>query len=140
MKHLQLGDSGRDVEVWQRFLAQVWAADPASMLTGVFDDATEEGTRAFQERFGVVVTGLVDRETVAKAHTLGLGTIEGLFGGGIGKRTVFVALILLVMVSALSHCMLVPPTGRSYEGVALPASPDKLPDAPRPPACPSWFC
>jgi hypothetical protein len=140
MKNLQLGDTGRDVEVWQRFLAQVWSAEAGTMLVGVFDDATETATRDFQERYGVEVTGLVDRETLAKARTLGLGTVDALVAKGVGKSVLFAALLLLVMASALSHCMLAPPTGRSLDGIALPMTPDKAPGAPRPPACPSWFC
>ena len=140
MNNLQLGDTGRNVEVWQRFLVQVWSAEPDSMLAGVFDDATEQATRTFQEYYGLEVTGLVDRDTLTKARNLGLDSVEALVGKGIGKPTVLAGLVLLIMVSVLSVWILSPPTGLTLNGTPLPLDPSRAPGAARAPACPSWFC
>ena len=140
MNTLQPGDTGRDVEVWQRFLAQVWAGELDSMLPGVFDERTEEATRLFQERYGVEANGLVDRETFEKAQLLGYRNIDALVEKGLTKSTLLAGFVILVAVSLLSQCMLFPGTGRTYRGYALPLNPQMVPSARPGPTCPGWFC
>jgi hypothetical protein len=140
MKTLQIGDTGRDVEVWQRFLARVWAAEFDTMMPGVFDEATEQATTDFQERFGIEKTGLADRVTVQQATNMGLETVDALVARGVTKPLAVAMFILLIMLSILSQCVLMPVTGLNVQGTPLPLPPWAAPNSPQPPKCPGWFC
>ncbi len=140
MKSLQPGDTGRDVEVWQRFLARVWVGEFDTMLPGVFDDATEEATRAFQERFGMEISGLVDRGTLEQAQMLGLGTVDDMTPKGVTKSTALAVFVMLVAFSILSQCMLMPGSGQTYGGYQLPVDPKLVPGTAPRRECPGWFC
>ena len=122
MMGLQSGDTGRNVEVWQRFLARVWAGEAGAMMPGVFDDGTETATRAFQERHGIEPSGLVDRDTVERAALLGLDLDDALVPKGLSWSTGFAIVAVVVAMGVLSHCMLAPG--------GMPARS----------ACPGWFC
>ena len=65
MTPLQLGDTGRNVEVWQRFLAQAWFAEYDTMMPGVFDEATEAATHAFQAQYAIEPTGQAEHVVAA---------------------------------------------------------------------------
>ena len=140
MKTLQRDDNGRDVEVWQRFLAQAWIAEFDTMRPGHFDEATEEATRAFQEVWKIDVTGVVDRDTQVAANLLGLSLIDG----GTAKFPTFskvlTIFIVFVAMSFMSQCMLSPDSGVTYLGTPLPVNPNLLPGTPKPQPCPSLFC
>lgn len=140
MSTLQLGDSGRDVEVWQRFLAQVWLVEFDTMMPGTFDEATEDATRVFQEEHKLNVTGIVDRDTFAAARLQGHAMIDAMIYKGPTKTTALMVFAILVVVSFMSQCMLMPDSGRRINGQSLPLSPTLNPTAPRPPSCPGWFC
>lgn len=140
MKALQPGDTGRDVEVWQRFLAQTWFAESGSMMPGVFDEATEAATHAFQVRHEIEPTGLVDRETIEQAELLGLDGVETLVPKGVSKVTGLAVLALIVTLSILSQCMLAPTSSRVPGGANNPLDNPRTPGAPARSGCPGWFC
>ena len=140
MKAIQLGDTGRDVEVWQRFLVQTWSAESDTMMPGVFDEATEAATQAFQTRHGIDPSGLVDRHTIAQAELLGLSGVETLVPKGISKVTGLAVLAMIVMLSLLSQCMLAPTSSRLPPVPSNPLDNPRTPGAPVRSACPGWFC
>ena len=121
MNYLQLGDSGRDVEVWQRFLARVWVVELDEMLLGTFDERTDEATRAFQEQNGLDATGILDRPTLEQARARGLDYDNTLVPGGISLRTALLGFLLFVLAIVLAQCMLSAPPGRAVG--ALPHAP-----------------
>jgi hypothetical protein len=136
MKTLQSGDTGRDVEVWQRFLARVWIGEFESMMPGVFDEATEDATRLFQERYEIEPTGLLDRETLAQAGLLGLDAVEAMVPKGVSKITGLAVLAMIVAFSILSQCMLSPGSSPNRRALDNPATPGAPPRS----SCPGWFC
>ena len=140
MSDLQLGDTGRDVEVWQRFLANIWVAEFDTMLFGVFDEATLEATRAFQLEYNLDVTGVVDRKTREKANLRGLSFLDGSTYNWPSKSRVLAWFALLVLVSAVAQCMLMPTTSMNINGVPLPLNPSQVPGTPPTRDCPGWFC
>lgn len=69
MEPIRLGSSGPTVTAWQEFLrGQDLYFEEAH---GTFDAATDEATRAFQERHGLGVDGDVGKLTWKKAEDLG---------------------------------------------------------------------
>lgn len=78
---LRLGDSGRGVEVIQyllNYVAQFENAVPTFDQTGVFDEATENAVRSFQQLYGLSVDGIVGQETYSALFDAYSGIIEGL--------------------------------------------------------------
>ena len=140
MKALQPGDTGRDVEVWQRFLAQAWFADSDTMMPGVFDEATEAATHAFQARHAIEPTGLVDRDTIEQARLLGLDGVEMRVPKGISKVTGLAVLAMIVALSILSQCMLAPTSSRVPPSLGNPLDNPRAPGVPARSSCPGWFC
>lgn len=140
MKALQPGDTGRDVEVWQRFLVQAWFAESDAMMPGVFDEATEAATHAFQVRHEIEPTGLVDRNTIEQAELLGLDGVETMVPKGISKVTGLAVLAMIVTLSILSQCMLVPTSSRLPAVQNNPLDNPRTPGAPARSSCPGWFC
>jgi len=140
MTPLQLGDTGRNVEVWQRFLAQAWFAEYDTMMPGVFDEATEAATHAFQAQYAIEPTGQADRETIEQAELLGLDRVETLVPKGISKVTGLAVLAMIVALSLLSQCMLAPTSPRLAPSAGNPLDNPRTPGAPARSACPGWFC
>lgn len=71
MERIRLGSSGSTVTAWQEFLrGQDLYFEEAH---GIFDQATDEATRTFQERHGLGVDGDVGNLTWKKAEDLGFG-------------------------------------------------------------------
>lgn len=140
MKYIQAGDYGRDVEVWQRFLAQLWLLDRAEANPGSFDAATEAATRAYQEECGLEPTGIVDRDTIRQAQNRGLAAIDMQVPGKTSIGLVIAGISAFVLTILVAQCMVLPNSGRNMQGVQLPISPKLTPDAPQPRACPSWDC
>lgn len=140
MKVIQAGDYGRDVEIWQRFLAQIWLLEHDRALPGSFDEPTAEGTRAFQQECGLEPTGIVDRDLIERANARGLRGVESQVTGLFPAR-IFIAIISAFVLSILVvQCMVLPDGGKSMQGVQLPVSPTLTPNAPQPRPCPSLFC
>ncbi len=71
MRVLKRGQRGPDVERWQRFLTHQALLTTAD---GIFDDATDAATRAFQAREGLAVDGCAGAKTLGRAQALGLET------------------------------------------------------------------
>ena len=142
MQQLEMGDSGRDVVVWQRFLASIWIAEPADMMHGVFDEATDAATREFQLAHGLYDTGIVDRLTREAAETRGLAVVDTAVSWQPSRGTVvwFVLLLCLTSMTIVSM-MQAQPFILAFGGkVALPMSPMWFPDAPPIKRCPDLFC
>lgn len=140
MKYIQAGDYGRDVEIWQRFLAQLWLLDRAEANPGSFDAATDAATRAYQKECGLEPTGIVDRDTIARAMDRGLQVIESQMPGGISVGRFIAAICAFVLAILVAQCMVLPDSGKRMQGLQLPVSPKLTPDAPQPRACPAWDC
>ena len=140
MSYLQLGDSNRDVEVWQRFLADIWLLDIDRVPLGTFDEATEDATRVFQSGAGIDITGIVDSRTTALANLRGLQLMRDRILTGPTKSSVVLAAVAFILLISLSHCMILPDGGQSYLAMPLPISPTLVPGTPVPPPCPGWFC
>lgn len=70
MAVLKRGDRGDAVETLQIFLTGK-GFDPQG-VDGIFGEDTEAAVRAFQEVHGLAATGRFDRETEAKARSLGM--------------------------------------------------------------------
>lgn len=69
MRILKAGDSGADVEQWQYYLlGEEYHLVEAS---GMFDEATVMGTKAFQANYGIVPDGVVNEVTYNKAVEFG---------------------------------------------------------------------
>lgn len=65
-EQLSLGDSGQGVEILQYYLAYLasfYASIPAPAIDGSFGPLTEAAVRAFQERYGLSVDGIVGELT-----------------------------------------------------------------------------
>ncbi len=65
-QELSLGDEGRDVLVIQYYLNVISAfydAIPRIPITGTFDEETDRAVRAYQQAFGLPITGVVERRT-----------------------------------------------------------------------------
>ncbi len=140
MKHIQAGDYGRDVEVWQRFLAQLWLLDRNDSMPGSFDAATEAATRAWQEECGLEPTGIVDRDTVAHAGNRGLGLIDAQVPGRAPVKMFIAVISAFVLTILITQCMVLPNSGKTMQGVQLPVSPARTPEVMQPRACPAWDC
>ena len=140
MKFIQLGDYGRDVEVWQQFLAQAWHLELDRALPGSFDEPTHEATRAYQEECGLEPTGIVDRDTIARANSRGLKLIDDRVFGGPPRSLVLAGFSAFILTILVTQCMVMPNSGSTMQGVQLPISPTLTPGAPQPAACPGWFC
>src|SRR5580765_3796116 len=108
MKYIQPGDQGRDVEVWQRFLAQIWLLELDRTLPGIFDDTTLEATRAYQVECGLEPTGIVDRVTLGHARSRGLSMIDNLVFRPPSLGKAFVLLSLFLMIILVTQCMFNP--------------------------------
>ena len=86
---LQLGDAGNDIEIIQDELNRIARNYPAIPLiprpNGVFDTATEEAVRAFQEIFNLPVTGIVDKATWyrIKQYYTGVKSLSDLISEGV---------------------------------------------------------
>jgi len=74
VQQYRLGDTGAAVAEVQATLLHLDLL-PTSVVPAVFDDATDQAVRAFQQRRGVSVDGIVGRETYAalQAARLTLG-------------------------------------------------------------------
>jgi peptidoglycan hydrolase-like protein with peptidoglycan-binding domain len=66
---LKRGSIGEAVRLWQQFLnEQNIPLDPESRaLDGIFGVGTERGTKEYQARRGLPLTGIVDSQTYDKA-------------------------------------------------------------------------
>lgn len=66
---LQRGSIGEAVRLWQQFLdGQDIPLDPESRaLDGIFGPGTERGTKEYQARKELPLTGIVDSQTYEKA-------------------------------------------------------------------------
>ena len=65
-EQLQLGDSGIGVTTIQYYLAFIgyfFDELPQIRITGTFDENTRDAVYAFQNRYGLQVTGIVERDT-----------------------------------------------------------------------------
>jgi hypothetical protein len=74
MRMLRTNQRGPDVEHWQHFLKNeglFWGA-----VDGIFGDATDAATRAFQRRECLDVDGIVGPNTLGRAHALGFATFR----------------------------------------------------------------
>lgn len=64
MQHIQHGDTGPAVTDVQRRLIDVGdLVDDTLLVLGLFDDATHQGVRTFQQRRGLVADGIVGSDT-----------------------------------------------------------------------------
>ncbi|MCX7380992.1 MAG: peptidoglycan-binding domain-containing protein [Alphaproteobacteria bacterium] len=142
MQQLELGDTGRDVVVWQRFLASIWIAAPEEMMHGVFDEATDVATREFQLANGLYDTGIVDRLTCEAAEARGLATVDTAVSWQPSRGTVvwFALLFCLTSWTIVSLLQAQPFILASGGKVALPMSPMWFPNAPPIKRCPDLFC
>ncbi|MBO5872829.1 MAG: peptidoglycan-binding protein [Clostridia bacterium] len=86
---LQLGDAGNNIEIIQDELNRIARNYPAIPIiprpNGVFDTATEEAVRAFQEIFNLPVTGIVDKATWyrIKQYYTGVKSLSDLISEGV---------------------------------------------------------
>ncbi len=74
MKVLQNGMKGADVKKWQYFLAGQGFSNVVA--DGDFGPETEKATRAFQQKIGLSVDGIVGTFTLAHAGTMGLELVK----------------------------------------------------------------
>ncbi len=70
MMALTIGRRGPDVARWQRFLTEQRLLSTPE--TGIFDEATDQATRAFQRREHLKVDGVVGKMCFKRAQELGL--------------------------------------------------------------------
>lgn len=75
---LERGDLGPDVIAWQRFLTREVRANLKP--SGLFDEETEEATKALQRREELAVTGKAEAATLARAVVLGYSPPAFVFG------------------------------------------------------------
>ncbi len=85
---LNPGDTGDDVRVLQYYLNAIGAfydTVPRVTVTGVFDEATEQAVRDYQQAFGLTVDGLVGRETWLSMQSVyqSILTTSNLIDGGV---------------------------------------------------------
>ena len=86
---LSIGMTGVGVEVIQYFLALIGLFEdsvPAPVVDGIFGQETEGSVRAFQARYGLEPTGIVDRETYRALYDVYLGILRALPPDLIGER------------------------------------------------------
>ncbi len=142
MQQLIIGDTGRDVVVWQRFLVSIWFAQQDEMLHGVFDEATDTATRAFQTTNGLHDTGIVDRLTCEAAEAQGLKTVDTSVSWlpSIGTLVWLTCLVVLTSVSLVSILQVTPTILASGGKVVLPVPPQFFGNSPPVKQCPGWFC
>lgn len=74
MRVLRLGDRGSEVKRWQFFLLGQ-GFDPGT-VDGFFGKRTQEASRSFQQRHGLVVDGIVANRTVGQAMMLGFEVVK----------------------------------------------------------------
>ncbi|MGN0641901.1 MAG: peptidoglycan-binding protein [Huintestinicola sp.] len=78
-QNLSPGDSGNNVKQLQYYLQVVSAyydAVPLVSISGVYDDATENAVRAFQQLFGLPMTGVTDSATWEDIYRAYQGIID----------------------------------------------------------------
>ncbi len=89
---LQIGDAGNNVEIIQEQLNRIGRNYPAipkiPRPNGVFDTATEESVREFQEIFNLEVTGIVDKSTwyQIKRYYTGVKSLSDLVSEGVSLQ------------------------------------------------------
>lgn len=89
---LQIGDAGNDVEIIQDQLNRIRQNYPAIPQipnpNGVFDTATEEAVRSFQQIFDLPVTGTVDKATWyrIKRYYTGVKKLSELISEGVSLQ------------------------------------------------------
>jgi hypothetical protein len=140
MRYLQLGDSGRDVEVWQRFLAAQRCLDTTEVQFGEFNDATVAATNKFQSTYNLKVTGVCDHPAHEAAMDRGLAIIENEVPGAPQARQWLLIAAAIVLGLCLGNCVLNPPVGKEANHHALPLPRTVVPNAPPKKSCPGWFC
>ncbi len=83
LEALRLGSAGPRVQAWQNFLhGQGFDIGNAS---GVYDQATEAATEAFQTKYSLAADGVAGRQTLLKAAELGFELIEEPAGDATGS-------------------------------------------------------
>ncbi len=71
MEPIGLGDAGDEVADVQRRLEGLGALPPDAYEPGVFDEATREAVRIFQQRRGLTADGVVGQDTFLTLHEAG---------------------------------------------------------------------
>jgi peptidoglycan hydrolase-like protein with peptidoglycan-binding domain len=82
---LQLGDRGSQVSVLQESLA---AAGFSGGATGIFDEATQDAVRRFQQAKGLMVDGIVGSQTRAALPAIGGSTPASATGNGTSRLNI----------------------------------------------------
>jgi peptidoglycan hydrolase-like protein with peptidoglycan-binding domain len=82
---LQLGDRGSQVSVLQESLA---AAGFSGGASGIFDEATQDAVRRFQQAKGLTVDGIVGSQTRAALPAIGGSTPESATGNGTSRLNI----------------------------------------------------
>ena len=142
MQQLVHGDTGRDVVVWQRFLISIWLADHGDMMHGVFDDATDAATRAFQTANGLHETGFVNRLTIEAAELQGLEMVDTSVSWLPTRATLVwcICVLCLTSMTLVSLIQAKPQIAAAGGQAILPMSPQWFPDSPPVKRCPDLFC
>ena len=140
LQFLEQGDTGRDVEVWQRFLARVWLLELDRVQIGHFDTATDAATRAFQRTHDIEVNGIIDRKTFEKAQHLGISLEDSLIFQPPRFGRIFLYLSGFILLIVTSCNLMSPPNPRNIAGIPLPINPSGVPGSLPTRDCPGWFC
>ena len=140
MRYLQLGDTGRDVEVWQRFLMAQNLLDPGDIRFGEFNDATLDATTKFQTNYRLSITGVCDTETREAAADRGLEIVDNQVPGGAPMGQWILIGCAVALVLGLGTCVLDPPVGKEFNHRPLPLPATQVPDSAPRKSCPGWFC
>jgi peptidoglycan hydrolase-like protein with peptidoglycan-binding domain len=74
MRALRLGHTGEDVEQWQHFLTGL--GYDLGEVDGSFGSKTKVATEQFQRSRGLTADGVVGRETLSLAISMGFGDVE----------------------------------------------------------------
>ena len=140
LRFLERGDTGRDVEVWQRFLARVWLLELDRVQIGRFDDGTDAATRAFQRTHELEANGIIDTKTLEQAQHLGISIEDSLIfrTPGFGRIMLYFCGFLLLVVTSCN--LTSPPNPRNMFGTPLPINPTTVPGSLPTRDCPGWFC
>jgi peptidoglycan hydrolase-like protein with peptidoglycan-binding domain len=102
MRMLRTNQRGPDVEHWQRFLAdQGLVCGP---IDGIFGEATDAATRAFQRRECLDVDGIVGPNTLGRAHALGFASFRRLRDAEVTPALAAEAKRLLALHHAEPYC------------------------------------